>query len=75
MKKEDIDVFFDWEGVELWEEVDELLLDAIVGYTPIVGKDLSKKTEQFERRKNWIVYDYTFTRVELFHKDDIDLNG
>ena len=50
MKKEDIDVFFDWEGVELWEEVDELLLDAIVGYTPIVGKDLSKKTEQFERR-------------------------
>ena len=31
--------------------------------------------EQFARRKNWIVYDYTFTRGELFHKDGIDLNG
>ena len=53
----------------------DLLLDAIVKYTLIVEKDLPKKMEQFARQKNWIVYDYTFTRLELFHEDGIDLNG
>ena len=56
-------------AMELWEEVAELLLDAIVKYTPKVEKDLPKKSEQFARRKKWIVYDHTFTRVELFHED------
>ena len=74
-KKEDADVFFEGGAMELWEEVAELLLDAIVKYTPKIEKDLPKKSEQFARRKNWIAYDHTFTRVELFHEDGIDVNG
>ena len=71
----DEDVFFEGGGTVLWEEVGKLLLDAINKYTPLVEKDLPKKSEQFERRKQWIAHDYTFSRAALFHEDGIDVNG
>ena len=40
-----------------------------------VKKDLPKMLEQFERRKQWIAHDYTFSRAALFHEDRINVNG
>ena len=59
----------------LWEEVGKLLLDAVDKYTPLVEKDLPRKTEQFERHKQWIAHDYTLSRAALFHEDGTDVNG
>ena len=47
--------------------VDKLLLGAIEKYTPLVDKVLLKKSEQFERRKQWIVHDATDT-IAVFIK-------
>ena len=49
--KLDKNMFFNGRGVELWEDVAELLLDAIAKYTPQVEKDPKKKTEQLEHQK------------------------
>ena len=71
-KKEDQDVFFN--DTDLWDGVSDKMVYAITKYTPQEEKDIKRKSEKFEAKKDKIV-DSFISRHELEGvEDDIPLS-
>ena len=66
-KKEDQDVFFD--DTDLWDGASDKMVYAITKYTPQQEKDIKRKSEKFEAKKDKIV-DSFISHHELEGVDD-----
>ena len=56
----------------LWSVIADMLLEAVKKYTPQSETDLPKKTAEFNKYKQYIIGDHSFSQVSRIVGEDVD---
>ena len=59
-------------AIALWSNIGGMLLVAVEKYTPQSERDLPKKTAAFEKHKQYIIGEHSFTQVSRIVGKDVD---